>query len=143
MRLSRESNPGPPALQANTMQRAIQMALLTAIGNLGLHYYSSPRAAMSQALDWGSWLSLTRTRIYLIGHVEIRKAREGARRSNLYCVRGSRALEPQNRVRIASRQGHHYEGGVCVGGGGCEDSDGVSRAVVVMVGGGGVGAYSC
>ncbi len=40
-RLSRESNPGPPALQANTlMQRAIRTALLTAIRNLGLHYYS-------------------------------------------------------------------------------------------------------
>ncbi len=74
-----------------------------------LIYYSSPQA-MSLALDWGSWLSLTRTRIYLNGRVEVRIAREGARRSNLCCVRGSRALEPQNRVGIASRRGHHYVG---------------------------------
>ncbi len=47
---------------------------------------------MSQALDWGSWLSLTRKQIYLIWHVKVRIAREGARRSMLYCVRGSRAL---------------------------------------------------
>ncbi len=64
------------------MQRAIPTMLSTA-RNLGLYYYSSPQAAMSQALDWGSWLSLTWKRIYLIGHVEVRIAREGARRSNL------------------------------------------------------------
>jgi hypothetical protein len=39
-RLSRESNLGPPALQASTMQRAIRTALLTAIRNLGLYYYN-------------------------------------------------------------------------------------------------------
>jgi hypothetical protein len=50
---------------------------------------------MSQALDWGLWLSLslTRTRIYLIGRVEVRKAREGARRSNFCCVRTSEPHE--------------------------------------------------
>jgi hypothetical protein len=42
---------------------------------------------MSQALDWGSWRSLTRTRIYSIGRVEVRIAREGARRSNLRRLR--------------------------------------------------------
>ncbi len=54
-----------------------------------------PQAAMSQALDRGSWLSLTQTQIHLIGCKEDRVAREGARRWNLYCVRGSKALEPQ------------------------------------------------
>ncbi len=63
------------------MQRAIPTALLTAIRNLDLYYYSSPQAAMSQALDWGSWLSLTRMRIYLIRRMEAQIAREGARRS--------------------------------------------------------------
>jgi hypothetical protein len=46
---------------------------------------------MSQVLwDWGSWLSLTRTRLYIsdirhvdIRHVEVRIAGEGARHSNL------------------------------------------------------------
>jgi hypothetical protein len=38
-------------------------------------------------------------------------AREGTRCSNLYCMRGSRALEPQNRGRIASRWGNHYDQG--------------------------------
>jgi hypothetical protein len=36
MRLSRETNPGPPAMQ---MQRAIRTAVLTEIRNLGLYYY--------------------------------------------------------------------------------------------------------
>jgi hypothetical protein len=94
----------------HSMQRAIRMALLTAIRNLGLYYYNSPPIAMSLALDWGSWLSLTRTRIYLIGRVEVRIAREGASRSNHCWVRGSRVLEPQNCVRNASRRGHHYVG---------------------------------
>jgi hypothetical protein len=42
----------------HSMQRAIRTALMTAIRNLYLYYYSSPQAAMSQALDWGSWLKL-------------------------------------------------------------------------------------
>jgi hypothetical protein len=62
------------------------------------------------AENMGSWLSLIRRRIYLIGRMELQIAREGARRSNLCCVRGSKALRPQNRVRIASHQGHHYVG---------------------------------
>jgi hypothetical protein len=67
----------------HSMQRAIRTALLT-IRNLGLYYYSSPQGVMMlQALDWGSWLSLTWTRIYLIGRVEVRIAWEGAGRSNL------------------------------------------------------------
>jgi hypothetical protein len=37
----------------HSMQRAIRTAVLTAIRNLALYYYSShPKAAMSQALDW-------------------------------------------------------------------------------------------
>jgi hypothetical protein len=64
------------------MQRAIR--------NLGLYYYNSPpppQAAMLQAFDW---LSLTRTRIYLIRRVEVRIAREGAWRSNSIACEGAR-----------------------------------------------------
>jgi hypothetical protein len=39
--LSQESNPGPPAMQANTLCKE-PFELLTAIRNLGLYYYSSP-----------------------------------------------------------------------------------------------------
>ncbi len=106
MRLSRESNPGPPALQGNTLcKEPLEWSYWLLFGTSTCTTTAPPQAAMSQALDWGSWLSLTGTRIYLIGRMEVRIAREGARRSNLYCVRGSRALEPQNSVRIASRGG--------------------------------------
>ncbi len=87
-------------------QGALRTVLLTAIRNIVLYYYSSP----PHALDWESWLSLTRTQIYLIRHVKVRIAREGAKHSNLYCIRGSRVLEPQNHVRMASHRGHHYVG---------------------------------
>jgi hypothetical protein len=110
-RLSRELNPGPPALQANTLcKEPFEKHCWLLFGTSACTTTAPPQATMSQALDWGSWLSLTRTRICLIGRVEVRIAREGARRSNLSCVRGSRALEPQSRVRIASHRGHHYVG---------------------------------
>ncbi len=38
--LSRESNPGPPALQAKLYARAIRIEFLTAIWNVGLYYYT-------------------------------------------------------------------------------------------------------
>ncbi len=109
MRLSRESNQGE--LQANTLcKEPFERRYWLPFGTSACTTTAPPQATMSQALDWGSWLSLTRTRIYLIGRMEVRIAQEGARRSNLCCLRGSRALEPQNRVRIASRRGHHYVG---------------------------------
>jgi hypothetical protein len=87
------------------MQRAIRTALLTAIGNIGLYYSSSPQAALSQALDWGSDADIfDRTR------------------GGLNSMRGSKALDPLLRareqgartsegcVRNASRRGHHYVG---------------------------------
>jgi hypothetical protein len=111
MRRSRESNPGLLALQANTLcKEPFEQPYLLPFRTLACTTTAPPQAAMSQALDWGSWLSLTRTRICLIGRVEVRIAREGAGRSNLSCVRGSSTLEPQSRVRIASRRGHHYVG---------------------------------
>ncbi len=54
-RLSRESNPGPSALQANTLcKEPFEMALLTAIRNLGLYYYSSPPSRDAAS----SWLEI-------------------------------------------------------------------------------------
>ncbi len=67
------------------------MALLTVIGNLALYYYSSLLSC-----DVASSLRLgIGTQILDILHVEVRIAGEGARCSDLYCVRGRRALEPQ------------------------------------------------
>jgi hypothetical protein len=75
------------------MQRAILKAFLSAIRTSACTTTAPPPPPSRDfASSWGSWLSLTRTRIYLIGCVEVQIARKGARRSNLYCVRGSRAL---------------------------------------------------
>jgi hypothetical protein len=62
------------------MQRAIPTALLSTIRNLSFYYYSSPPSRDASSLSWGSRLSLTWTRIYLIG--------------GLNSERGSEALEP-------------------------------------------------
>ncbi len=99
MRLSRESNPGPPALQVNTLCKdPLKLGYLLPFRTLACITTSPPppQAAMSQALDWASRRSLTWTQICLIGGVEVRIAQEGARHSNLYCVQGSKELEPQN-----------------------------------------------
>ncbi len=80
--LSRESNLGPPALQANTLcKEPFERHYLLLFGTLPCTTKAPPRAAMSQALDWGSWLSLTRTC--------------GGPNSK----RGSKALEPLLRKR--------------------------------------------
>ncbi len=108
---SKGIGPRPTALPVNPLcKEPFERRYWLLFGTSAYTTTAPPQAAMSQALDWGSRLSLTWTRIYLIGRVEVRIAREGARRSNHCCVRGSRALEPQNRMRIASRRGHPYLG---------------------------------
>ncbi len=81
------------------MQRAIRTALMTAIRNLYLYYYSSPQAAMSQALDWGSWLKLDsdadivdRTR----GGPNCERGRESLEPLLLVREQGARTSEPRD-----------------------------------------------
>jgi hypothetical protein len=81
-RLSQESNLGPPALQANILcKEPFEWRYWLQFGTSACITTAPPQAAMSQAFDWGSWLSLTRTR--------------GGPNS----TRGSKVLEPLLRAR--------------------------------------------
>ncbi len=93
MHLSRESNLGPPALQANTLfkepfERRYWLPFETSACTTTAP--PKPRCCTLLIGDLG-WVWLGR--ICLIWRVEVRIAREGARRLNLSCVRGSRAFE--------------------------------------------------
>ncbi len=113
MGLSWESNPGPPALQANTLHKEpfkqrYYLIFATSACTTTVH----PQATMSQALwDWGcGWLWLGRRYIEHRTHGGPNRWRESKALEIL-----SREIEQGTRtsegcVRIASRRGPHYVG---------------------------------
>jgi hypothetical protein len=88
MRLSQEWNSGLPAMEANSLQRAIRTALLTAIQNLVLYYYSSPPSR-----------DVASSQLGIVAEFDSDVDIFGRMRGGLNSKRGSKALEPQLRAR--------------------------------------------
>jgi hypothetical protein len=91
------------------MQRAIQTALLAAIRNLSLYYYSSsPSRDVASSLRLGIVAEFdSDADISDVGHVEVQIGGSKALKPLLH-EREQGAQTSEGCVRIASHQGHHY-----------------------------------